>query len=238
MKPILVLQNSNASPPGYLITWLKKHNIDYVIYNSANGDQFPNSIDPYSGLAVMGGDQSANDPLDSNHRAEILILQAMYRDKPVIGHCLGGQLMAKALGGKITTSPKPEIGWQSIQWSDDPLVKYWFGSNPTPVVMHWHYETFSIPEGATLLGGNASCQHQAFSIGPHLAMQFHIEIDQPKIDVWLSEDDPKWQSARTNHVSAQSRETIISGIDTHLVLHQSTADWVYGRWIANTDLEV
>ena len=110
MKPVLILQHQTPEYPAYLSTWLKNNNVEYVRYNAGDRQGFPSSMNEYSALAVMGGGMSANDPLLSNRQAEILILQSMYRDIPVIGHCLGGQLMAKALGGKISSSPKPEIG--------------------------------------------------------------------------------------------------------------------------------
>lgn len=234
MKPVLVLQNQTTDHPTYLTTWLNKNNISHEVINSQSGEPFPDSIEPYSALAVMGGAMSANDPLLSNRQAEILILQSMYRDKPVIGHCLGGQLMAKALGAKVVNSPQPEIGWQPIEWVNDPLVKYWFGDSPTNHVMHWHYDSFNIPTGAILLGSSSACPNQCFSIGPHLAMQFHIEIDIEKIDVWLSEDDPDWAPAKERYKTVQSAEEIRAGISQYLSLHKNTADSIYSRWISHT----
>lgn len=235
MKPVLILQNQTTDHPTYLTTWLKQQNIPHEIINSQSGQQFPDSIEPYAGLAVMGGSMSANDQLLSNRQAEILILQAMYRDKPVIGHCLGAQLMAKALGATVVKSPEPEIGWQSIKWSDDPLVKYWFGDDPTNKVMHWHYDSFNIPNGAASLASSPACPNQAFSIGPHLAMQFHIEIDVEKIDVWLSEDDDQWQPAQKKYQSVQNADEILAGIPEYLSKHKSTADKVYTKWIQLTE---
>ena len=86
MKPVLILQHQTPERPAYLATWLSKNDIKYITFNAGNGQEFPSSINEYSALAVMGGGMSANDPLLSNRQAEILILQAMYRDIPVIGH--------------------------------------------------------------------------------------------------------------------------------------------------------
>lgn len=231
MKPVLVLQHQLPENIAYLGTWLKKHNIEFVIFNAEVDKEFPSSIEPYSALAVLGGAMSANDPLLSNKQAEILILQAMYRDIPVIGHCLGGQLMAKALGAKISQSPKPEIGWQKIKYVEDPLVAEWFGTNPSDIVIQWHYETFDIPRGAKLLAGNESCPNQAFSIGKHLAMQFHIEIDKKKLDFWVSDKDPKWETARQHYSSIQTRDEMLNGADLFLEKHQTTADSIYKHWL-------
>ena len=235
MKPVLILQHQLPENAAYLSTWLDKRGILYQVVNAGAGELFPTSIEPYSALAVMGGGMSANDPLPSNRQAEILILQAMYRDIPVIGHCLGGQLMARALGGIITDSPQPEIGWQPIAYENTPLAEEWFGSDPTDTVIHWHYESFSIPTGATRVATSSACPNQAFAIGKHLAMQFHIEINETKIDSWVNDDDPKWHQARQLYESVQDKITMLNGIPYHLAKHQATADRIYSKWLETTD---
>ena len=235
MKPVLILQHQVPENAAYLKTWLEQHNINYVVFNAGVGDHFPSNIEPFAALAVMGGGMSANDPLMSNRQAEILILQAMYRDRPVIGHCLGGQLMARALGGKITASPQPEIGWQPIDYENNPLVAEWFGAEPTDTVIHWHYESFSIPTGAVKLAGSRACPNQAFAIGPHLAMQFHIEINETKIDSWVNDFDPKWAEVLRQYDSVQDKATILAGIEPNLKKHQSTANAIYSNWLKTTE---
>jgi len=234
MKPVLILQHQIPENAAYLTTWLDYHVIPYQTVNAGAGEQFPSSIEPYSALAVMGGAMSANDPLPSNRQAEILILQAMYRDIPVIGHCLGAQLMSRALGGTVLSSPQPEIGWQSIVYEADPLTKEWFGERPTDTVIQWHYESFSIPTGAVKLASSPACPNQAWTIGPHLAMQFHIEINEAKIDSWVHEDDPKWADARTRYDSVQNKIDMLTGIPFHLAQHQATADHIYTNWLRTT----
>ena len=235
MRPVLILQHQTPERPAYLVTWLMQHNVPYETRCAGAGQEFPQSIEPYSALAVMGGGMSANDPLLSNRQAEILILQAMRLDRPVIGHCLGGQLMSRALGGTISTSPQPEIGWQPIEYADTPEVETWFGNNPTPRVIQWHYETFSIPESATRLAGSIACANQAWAMGPHLAMQFHIEMDEIKAREWADDEDLKWATARAQYVSVQDRDGILDGIEPNLSQHQATADHIYQTWLKTTD---
>ncbi len=234
MKPVLILQHQLPETAAYLATWLEAHSIAYEIYNAGAGDEFPATIEPYSALAVMGGGMSANDQLLSNRQAEILILQAMRLDRPVIGHCLGGQLMSRALGGTVSASPRPEIGWQPIEYRNMPLVESWFGPTPTPTVIHWHYETFTVPEGATLLASSSACPTQAWTMGPHLAMQFHIEIDENKIHSWVNDDDAKWTQARDQYDTVQDKIEMLAGIPYHLAQHQATADAIYRRWLSTT----
>lgn len=235
MLPVLILQHQTPEWPAYLVTWLDRYQIPYKTFNAGAGEEFPTSIEPYAAMAVMGGGMGANDPLLSNRQAEILILQAVLRNRPVIGHCLGGQLMSRALGATVGSSPQPEIGWQSIEYDDDPLVLHWFGSDPTPQVMQWHYDAFDVPTGAVRLAGSRSCPNQAWTFGPHLAMQFHIEMDSVKAHAWVAEDDPKWAAARSQHDSVQDKEGILEGLVPCLPKHQATADHIYLTWLSSTD---
>ena len=234
LRPVLILQHQTPERPAYLATWLKQHHIAYRTCCAAV-EPFPSSIEPYAALAVMGGGMSANDPLVSNRQAEILILQAMRLGRPVIGHCLGGQLMSRALGSTIGASPKPEIGWHAIDYAQDPLVEHWFGTNPTPTVIQWHYESFGIPEGATLLASSASCANQAWALGPHLAMQFHIEMDEVKAREWAADDDAVWNAALSIWPTVQNNQQILEGIDPYLAQHQATAAHIYSTWLQPTE---
>lgn len=236
MLPVLILQHQTPERPAYLVTWLERHGIPYETRNAGTGEEFPTSIEPYAALAIMGGGMSANDPLLSNRQAEILVLQALVMDRPVIGHCLGGQLMSRALGGVITASPQPEIGWQPIEYEDHDLARYWFGENPTPTVMQWHYEAFSVPQGVTRLAGSGSCPNQAWAFGTKmLAMQFHIEMDEDKARWWAADEDPKWAEARALFKSVQDSQAILEGIRPNLVQHQKTADYIYRTWLRSTE---
>lgn len=234
MKPVLILQHQTAEHPAYLQTWLEQQSIDYKIVNAGAGEEFPASIEPYAALAVLGGGMSSNDPLLSNRQAEILILQAMRLDLPVIGHCLGGQLMTRALGGTVCASPQPEIGWQPIEYVDTAQTREWFGSTPTDTVIHWHYEAFSLPAGAVRLATSAACENQAWAMGNCLAMQFHIEIDATKTQQWAADVDPKWTAAQQTYNTVQNSEAIVAGIDRYLLDHQATAAAIYRRWLRTT----
>ena len=234
MNPVLILQHQLPENAAYLATWLEQHGVEYCVVNAGRGEAFPESIRPYSALAVMGGGMSANDDLASNHQAIRLIVEAMMLDIPVIGHCLGGQLMSRALGAKVTVAAIPEIGWQPIKYADHDLARKWFGTDPTDTVIHWHYDTFGLPLGATLLASSPNCANQAWGIGKHLAMQFHIEINQTKIDNWVAEDDDKWMAARALFESAQSRQTILNRTADHIEKHRRTADHIYTHWLSTT----
>lgn len=238
MKPVLILEHQLPENAAYLTTWLEQQGVEYHRVNAGTGTPFPDSIVPYSAMAVMGGGMSANDDLASNHQAIQLIVQAMIVNIPVIGHCLGGQLMSRALGGKVKPADTPEIGWQPIEYANHDLSRAWFGTNPTDTVIHWHYDTFSVPLGATLLASSPNCANQAWGFDKHLAMQFHIEIDESKIKNWVAEDDPKWAQARGLFESAQSRQTILDRTAQHIAAHQRTADHIYSHWLSTTEWAV
>lgn len=234
MHPVLILQNQLNDGPAYLEAWLQKNNISYEICHWEDG--YPTSVRPYSAIAVLGGSMSSLDEHPNIYKSKILILQALHLGIPVAGHCLGGQLLASALGAKIYKSPAPEIGWQPIDWIDCRETQQWFGKIRPRHVMHWHYEAFDIPDGGVQLASSNSCKNQAFSYGPHIGMQFHIEVDAAKVALWASETEGAWAEALGKHKTVQDMYGILSGITTHLQQHQKTADHIYKRWLSSTSL--
>lgn len=232
MKPVLVLQHLSADGPAYLGTWLQRAGVAFEVRNTEAGDRFPDDLAGHGALAILGGEMSANDDLPSLRAAERLILEAMRDRKPVIGHCLGGQLMARALGAAVTESPAPEVGWQPMRLADGAAARHWFGSAALPPVFQWHYEAFGLPAGAELLASSTACPHQAFALGPHLAMQFHVEVDAEKIGRWSHEPGERHASALARHAgTVQDGATIRAGLQRHLTAHQALADRVYARWL-------
>ncbi|GAP34695.1 type 1 glutamine amidotransferase [Piscinibacter sakaiensis] len=235
MRPVLILQHLAGDGPAYLATWLARRGIPADVRCSERGEAFPADIGGYRALAVLGGAMSANDPLPGLRDAERLILQAMSADRPVIGHCLGGQLMARALGARIAASPAPEIGWLPVDWAAE--AGAWFGpalADPEPPrVFHWHFEAFALPPQAQALGGSPACPHQAFAIGPHLAMQFHVELDEEKLHRWAREPEDSYAPAHAAHpATVQSADAMLADAARRLAAQQRLADAAYGRWIA------
>ena len=184
---VLVLQHLFEDGPGYLGEWLHAQGITWHLRCAEAGDLYPASVSGYRGLAVLGGAWSANDERPTLRQAEALIREADTLGIPVIGHCLGGQLMARALGGQVQRLPQPEVGWWPIEHTGSAAARAWFGEERTPTVYQWHQDSFTeLPPGAELLASSATCAHQAFALRQHLAMQFHIEITPAKIEAWLA----------------------------------------------------
>lgn len=139
-------------------------------------------------LVILGGPLSANDSEEFPFiRNELEILS--YRRKhrlATLGICLGAQLMATALGGKVSQGKEPEIGWSPLQLTPEGERSALSSLDPSLTsVFHWHGETFSLPEGATLLASTPMCRNQAFSWGSNwLALQFHPEVVPMKLEHW------------------------------------------------------
>ena len=233
MKPVLVLQHLTSDGPAYLAQWLGEEDVAFEVFDTQAGQRYPDDIDAYGALAVLGGEMSANDDLSSLRRAERLILQAVDRNLPVIGHCLGGQLMARALGATVHASPAPEIGWQAMQVADVPLARAWFGPSSELTVFHWHFEAFGVPEGATSLAASPACPCQAFALGPHLAMQFHVELDEPKLALWSASGDPHYLALLTTCASVQSGADMRELAKHALPAQQRLAAQLYRRWLSS-----
>lgn len=221
MKPILVLQNGVGDGPAYLATWLRAKGLAFEVFNSAEGQEFPATMAPYGALAVLGGVMSANDDLPSLRHAERLILEAMMQQRPVIGHCLGGQLMARALGARVKRMPRTEIGWHTIHLSAAGAA--WFDELGPCTVFEWHRDGFELPQGAESLAHSADCPHQAFALGPHLALQFHLEMDEPKLRAWAHDLQTPLGESGVDELLAQSRQA--------LPQQQRLANRLYQRWL-------
>jgi GMP synthase-like glutamine amidotransferase len=185
---VLVLQHLDEDGPGVLGQWLDAQGASWHLRCAEAGEDYPDSVRGYRALAVLGGAWGANDERPSLRQAEALIREADALGLPVLGHCLGGQLLAKALGGRVATHPTPEIGWLPITHTGSVAAREWFGEASDAVVYQWHSDSFvELPPGAELLASSPACAHQAFALRQHLGMQFHIEVTPAKIQDWLKE---------------------------------------------------
>lgn len=149
------------------------------------GESVPRDARKYSGLVFMGGPMSVNDSLPWIAPALELVRDAVRKDVPVLGHCLGGQLMAKALGGVVERNRVKEIGWGEVRVADNGVAREWLGELQAFETFQWHGETFSIPPGGTRVMENTHCANQAFALGKHFAMQCHVEMTSELIESWL-----------------------------------------------------
>jgi GMP synthase-like glutamine amidotransferase len=183
------------------------------------------SPDParYAGLIFMGGPMSVNDGLPYLEREARWIAQAVEAGRPVLGVCLGAQLIAKALGARVYRNPVKEIGWFAIELTGegaaDPLFA---GAGPRETVFHWHGESFDLPAGAQCLASSANCRHQAFRVGSSTyALQFHLEVTPEMIADWCTQD--------ANCADMREVQTPIDSAHNAARLAELSRQ-VFGRW--------
>jgi GMP synthase (glutamine-hydrolysing) len=146
--------------------------------------------DDYAGLIFMGGPMSVNDPLPWLAREMRWIERAVRRGQPVLGVCLGAQLIAKALGARVYRNPVKEVGWFEIEFTPAAARDRLFaGAEPRELVLQWHGETFELPAGAVHLAFSDACRHQAFRLGESAyGLQFHLEVTPAMIADWCEQD--------------------------------------------------
>lgn len=185
----LVLQHLRIEPTAIIGKIIEEagHHIELVRMD--RDESVPQSLSGFDGVVVMGGPMSANDTHLSFVTDEIeLLKEAIKIDLPVLGLCLGAQLLARAAGAEIVTSPIRELGWYPLQRTrdsaDDPIFQAL--DDDGLMVFQWHGETFTLPDSATLVATHTDVPQQAFRIGSsQYGLQFHIEVDRPIIESWI-----------------------------------------------------
>ena len=128
MKPVAIFRHAPTEGPGYFATYLERRGIPWREIKIDEDEPVPENPREFSGLVFMGGPMSVNDDLPWIAPVLQLIRASVDANVPVLGHCLGGQLMAKALGGEVTRNPVKEIGWGRVDVLDSPAAIEWFGA--------------------------------------------------------------------------------------------------------------
>jgi GMP synthase-like glutamine amidotransferase len=232
MKPIAIFRHSPTEGAGHFALFLNEHAIPWQLIHIDQGEEVPMDASAFSGLVFMGGPMSVNDDLPWIAPTLALIRDAFGKNIPLLGHCLGGQLISKALGGVVSKNPVKEIGWGKTDVSDNDAAREWFGDIRSFDSFHWHGETFSLPQGAVPLLSSAHCASQAYAIGKHLAMQCHVEMTEPMIRDWCavgadelaaSAGSPAVQSAETMQLQMRDKLPELHRVATQLYRH-----WLHG----------
>jgi len=226
MKQVVFFRHAAHEGPGYCGEYLDRKRIPHRLVRIDRDDPLPSSLDGISGLVFMGGPMSVNDDLPWIPAVVRLIQQALADDVPVLGHCLGGQLLAKALGAPVARNPVREVGWWPVEVIDNTAARTWLnGLPPTFDVYHWHGETFAIPAGATHILASAHCRNQAFVLGKHVGLQCHVEMTADMIARW-TRTGPRRPSA-----TVQTPAQMLHQVDERVAALHRVADALYDRWI-------
>ena len=230
MNPIAIFRHAAHEGPGYLAEFLDARGISWQLICIDAGEAVPTSAAAYSGLVFMGGPMSVNDELPWIAQVLDLIRDAVLRDIPVLGHCLGAQLIARALGGVVSRNPVKEIGWGEVTLADNDTARSWFGEVGDFQAFHWHGETFSLPPGAVQLLSSAHCLNQAFAIGCHLALQCHIEMTAEMIASWCAVGAQEI-AASLNSPAVQSADEMRQQVPINLPQLNQVAERLYAQWL-------
>lgn len=230
MKPVTIIRHIACEGPGYLENSLKKYKIPIRMITVDAGDDIPAILDDSCGLIIMGGPMSVNDNNQWITQEINLIRDTIDNNLPVLGHCLGGQFIARALGAKINKSPVKEIGWLPVYAEQLNTATNWLSrfQQPQPV-FHWHGESFDLPEGAERLLSSEHCKNQAFIYKDNvLAFQCHIEMTADMIDEWstLYADE-----INTPSDTIQRKADMMQSTEQYINNLNQLADCVYQDWI-------
>lgn len=230
MRPIAIFRFSRTEGPAYFADWLDARGLRWQLVALDEGAAVPDDPRAFAGIGMMGGPMSANDDLVWNAPLSALLRAAVDEDIPVIGHCLGGQLLARALGAPVTRAPVAEIGWIDVAVCDAAAQRDWFAGRAAFETFQWHFDAFALPPGATRVLTNAFNANQAYVIGGlHIGLQCHIEMTRPLVETWLATGAQELPAQST--AAALSATDIRHDIDARLASLHAIAGDVYARWV-------
>ena len=190
MSKVLFVQNTRIEGSGYLGDLLKKDGFDILSIN-AKKQSIPKS--EFSMVAILGAPESANDDLPYLISEQELIKNCVQKNIPLLGICLGSQLIAKAFGAKVYRGSKKEIGFYSDLKISNPSTFFSGFENPF-TVFHWHGDTFDLPKGSIHLASSEHYPNQAFQYKSAIGLQFHLEVNDAMVNLWLDKTEEKLSS--------------------------------------------
>jgi GMP synthase-like glutamine amidotransferase len=216
--------------PGRIADYLDNRAIPWEMVALDRGESIPEDLDDVSALVFLGGTMSVNDGHAWLAREMRLIRAAAARDLPMLGHCLGSQLIAKALGATVAPMAAKEIGWHRMRRLDNPVAREWLGAVPERFeLLTWHHEAFTLPPGATPLVASEHCLDHAYAIGNTVATVAHPEVTAGMLQEWLQiyGHDIEADGASVQPIG-QIRERLPERCET---MHRVFTDRLYDAWI-------
>jgi len=221
MSDVLLIQNTRIEGSGYLGELLSDDGFDITSIH-AKHEAIPEK--KFSFVIILGAPESANDNFPYLIREQELIKNSVDDDIPVLGICLGSQLIAKTFGAKVCKGPKKEIGfYHDLMVSNDSKLFSGF-TNPFSV-FHWHGDTFDLPDGATRLALSENYENQAFQYKSAIGLQFHLEVNEQMVNLWLDKTEEKLRQ-----ISYIDPQKIRSDIDKHISTVKSNMGIFYNNF--------
>ena len=228
MKPVAILQHEASQGPGILLDHLRQQDIAHVLIDPCAEGAAPANARDYRGIIVLGSNHCANEQLLWIDEERCLLQSALQYDIPVLGHCFGAQMLARAMGARVWRNPCANIGWSKVWITPHAQARMDLPAQAT--IFHWHYDTFEIPPGATRSMYGSHCLNKGFIHGKHWAFQGHLEVTADSVREWCDEGDAELRGAQGPAV--QSRAQILAQLPTHIgALHQ-IAERSYSAWTA------
>lgn len=232
MPRVLVLQHVPYEPLGTLDPLLRQRKIRIRYVNFGRDPHARPNLDGYDGLIVLGGPMSVNDQTHLPHlRVELdLITQALQRDLPILGICLGAQLLAHGLGAAVKRNSMKELGWYAMYLTateDAVLSKMAQGQQ----IFQWHADTFALPSDTEHLAFTDGCANQAFRHGQrNYGFQFHLEVDRRLIERWLRVHEQELSTDRGPLAAEAIRQQTDANIAASLALSTSMFGALLDSW--------
>lgn len=227
---IRIFRHIECEGPGFLAEVLEQRQIDFDLIAIDEGQTVSSSLEGVSGLVFLGGPMSVNDSLPWLEDELALIRKAHAADIPMLGFCLGSQLISKALGGTVSHGDAgQEIGWHSVQRATGSVAEQWLANIEEPMqLFHWHGETFSLPQGAHLILSSQAYPHQAYVVGKTLALQCHIEVSAEMVKEWVSlYTDDLAQGGQWNQTASE----ICADLENKVALLRKAAQPLLETWL-------
>lgn len=237
MNPIIILQFSPHDPPGHLESFLAARELPFRVHRVDAGDPVPADASTMSGLVLLGSTGSANDEVGLPWVPQVLrLIRAADADAvPVLGHCLGLQLIARAFGARVFTGSTREAGWQTLVVDAGPEALKWTGRPAGTRVdaFAWHSEVASLPVDAVRLLSGHSCDNHGFVLRSlHLALQSHLEITPDTVREWAERNRADIERAldagRTPGI--EPIEEMVTDLDVRTREAHALANRLYDRW--------
>jgi GMP synthase (glutamine-hydrolysing) len=227
-KDVSILLHHECELPGTILDALKRACLGQVYVRSFQNERIPREIGDSAALVIMGGPQSVYEQKKFPWlRDEICLIEdVLKRGKPILGICLGSQLLAATLGANVYPGRQKEIGWHRITLSHSAASDGLFTGEPSSLTaFHWHGDIFDLPRGATLLASSALTANQAFRYGKNAyGLLFHMEVTLPQINAMVETFAAELQAAGLNAAA------IKFNAHTHLPQLQKLGEEVSGRW--------